>query len=240
MREKNILAVIIARKGSKGVPGKNLKLLAGKPLIYYMISTAKEAAIIRNMDIVLSTDSEKIREFGIKAGISAPFLRPQELAEDNVPSWPVVKHAVIQMELTKNIKYDIIVYLQPTCPLCKSGTILECISSIEDSAEFVSAVAVTGVSTHPFRMKRLMSNGYLINLIDQGFEDMRPRQVLPAVYQRAGSVYASLRKVVMEDGTLVGEPCKGVIVPKDEAIDIDTELDFLVAEQAMLERESRP
>jgi CMP-N-acetylneuraminic acid synthetase len=92
--------------------------------------------------------------------------------------------------------------------------------------EVESAVAVTEVDTHPFRMKRILSDGRLINYIDQGFEDMRPRQQLPKVYRRAGSIYASHRKVVMEDNTLVGDPTLGVIVPPITAVDIDTEIDL--------------
>ncbi len=154
------------------------------------------------------------------------FSDPPELAEDDVPSWPVVQHAVKKAELIRQTRYDLIIYLQPTAPLCRAEDILRCIHTLHKNPEAESVVAITEVDTHPFRMKRMLSDGRLINYIDQGFEDMRPRQQLPKVYRRAGSIYASRRKVVMEDDTLVGDPCIGVVVPPMTAVDIDTEIDL--------------
>jgi len=220
------LAIIIARGGSKGIPKKNLANIGGRPLIAHMIDSALTASDSVQMDVVFSTDSEEIRQAAIEAGAWAPFLRPAELAGDDVPSWPVVQHAVEQAESIKQMRYELIVYLQPTAPLCRPQDIVRCIHKLSDNQDAESAVAVTEVETHPFRMKRLLKDGQLINYIDQGFEDMRPRQLLPKVYRRAGSVYASRRKVVMEDDTLVGDPCIGVVVPPETAIDVDTEIDL--------------
>lgn len=222
----SILAVVIARGGSKGIPNKNLRLIGEDPLVSHIIKSALEAKKLVNFDLVFSTDSEEIRQVAVGSGAWAPFLRPSELAADNVPSWPVVQHAVNKAESIKQICYDLVVYLQPTAPLCRAEDILRCIHALQKDAEAESAVAVTEVDTHPFRMKRMLSDGRLINYIDQGFEDMRPRQQLPKVYRRAGSVYASRRKVVMEDDTLVGDPCIGVVVPPETAVDIDTEIDL--------------
>lgn len=222
-----ILFVVIARGGSKGLPGKNLALVDGTQLITHIVRAAASASEnYENSCVVFSTDSDEIRNVAINSGAWAPFLRPAELAEDDVPSWPVVQHAVEQAEAIKQTRYDVIVYLQPTAPLCRSEDIVRCIQELKDNADAESAVAVTEVETHPFRMKRLLSDGRLINYIDQGCEDMRPRQQLPKVYRRAGSVYASRRKVVMEDDTLVGDPCIGVVVPPETAVDVDTEIDL--------------
>jgi CMP-N,N'-diacetyllegionaminic acid synthase len=220
------LAVVIARSGSKSIPGKNLVKIGGKPLVSYIIEAAVRAAETVPLEIVISTDSENIRTAAVKAGAWAPFLRPAELAADNVPSLPVVQHAVRQVEKIKKTTYDLIVYLQPTAPLCRPIDIVKCIERLHDEPGLASAVAVTEIETHPFRMKRLLSDGRLINYIDQGFEDMRPRQVLPKVYRRAGSVYASRRAVVMEQDTLVGDPCGGVVVPPETAVDIDGPIDL--------------
>ncbi|MBF9020216.1 acylneuraminate cytidylyltransferase family protein [Rhodobacterales bacterium HKCCA1058] len=220
------LAVIIARGGSKGIPRKNLSDIGGKPLVAHIINTALKAAASENFDVIFSTDSEEIRRVAVGAGAWAPFLRPSELAADDVPSWPVVQHAVREAESIKQTHYDLIVYLQPTAPLCRAEDILRCMHILQTSPEAESAVAVTEVGTHPFRMKRMLSDGRLINYIDQGFEDMRPRQQLPKVYRRAGSIYVSRRKVVMEHNTLVGDPCIGVLVPPGTAVDIDTEIDL--------------
>ena len=218
--------VIIARGGSKGIPKKNLMPVGRLPLFAHAVQSAIGAAKVIPLEIVFSTDSEEMRLVAIENGAWAPFLRPAELAADDVPSWPVVRHAVEQVEAIKRKRYDIIVYLQPTAPLCRSEDIVRCIQELKENPDTESAVAVTEVETHPFRMKRLLSDGRLINYIDQGFEDMRPRQQLPKVYRRAGSIYASRRKVVVEGNTLVGDPCIGVVVPPETAIDIDTVIDL--------------
>lgn len=222
----SILAVIIARGGSKGVPGKNLRLIGSEPLITFIIRSAQDAAKNVDFDLVFSTDSEEIRQVAIAAGVWAPFLRPSELAADNVPSHPVVLHALMQAELLNNKRYDIVVYLQPTAPLCRSLDIVRCINLLIETPSADSVVAVTESEIHPFRMKRMLSDGRLVNYIDQGFEDMRPRQQLPKVYRRAGSIYASRRGVLIDDKTLVGESCFGVVVPSETAVDIDTEMDL--------------
>lgn len=222
----NIIVVIIARAGSKGITGKNLISIGEIPLISHAVQSAKQASFLVPFEVIFSTDSDEMRNVAIDAGAWAPFLRPAELAADDVPSWPVVQHAVAQAEKIKEIRYDLIVYLQPTAPLCRPEDIVRCIRTLHETPTAESAVAITEVETHPFRMKRLLNDGRLINYIDQGFEDMRPRQQLPKVYRRAGSVYASRRKVVMEGNTLVGDPCIGVVVPPETAIDIDTEIDL--------------
>jgi len=217
------IAVIPARGGSKGIPRKNLADLGGKPLIAHMIGHALACGAID--DVVVSTEDEEIAAVARAHGAKAPFLRPVELATDLVPSLPVVQHAVSQMETRGGGRYDVVVLLQATAPLCRPADIAACVGKLAD-ATTMSAVAVAPVSTHPFRMKRIVDGDRLINYIDQGFEDMRPRQVLPPVYRRAGSVYASRRAVVMEENTLVGDPCRAVIVPADTAVDIDGPLDL--------------
>ena len=234
---QNILIVIIARGGSKGVPNKNLYVINGKPLVVYSIENANIIKTYNNnVDHVLSTDCPQIRDIAIASGAWAPFIRPAELAEDHVESYPVVKHALFETEKIKGKNYEIVVYLQPTSPLCRPEDIVKCINLLGTNSAFNSAVAVTPVSTHPFKMKRLLKHGQLVNYIDQGFEDMRARQVLPKVYRRAGSVYASRRHVVLEEETLVSDQCGGIEVPCETAVDIDNYIDIKVVEVLMQER----
>ncbi len=223
----NIVAVILARAGSKGIPKKNLAMLGDRPLVAHMIGHALNAGV--EMDVVLSTESEEIAAVGRKWGAQVPFMRPSHLAEDTVESLPVVQHAVNCMEQIHNKEYAIIVYLQPNAPLCRPQDIKDCVDTLQKQPDAESCVTITGVQTHPFKMKRLVDGRRVINYIDQGFEDMRPRQKLPPVYRRAGSVYASRRNVVMEKGTLVGDPCLGVEVPVETAIDIDLPMDLELA-----------
>ena len=163
------LAVIIARAGSKGIPNKNLSLLAGKPLICHIIESALMAKEVFPFDIVFSTECPQIRDVAISAGVWAPFLRPKELAADDIPSLPVVQHAVNEAEKIRGLVYDAIIYLQPTAPLCRSQDIVSCIECLLQNPNIESSVAVTEANTHPFRMKRMLSDGRLVNFIDQGF-----------------------------------------------------------------------
>jgi N-acylneuraminate cytidylyltransferase/CMP-N,N'-diacetyllegionaminic acid synthase len=227
MNKPNIIAVILARGGSKGIPRKNLADLGGKPLVAHMITHALNTST--HMDVVVSTEDEEISEAAKQFGAQVPFMRPKELAKDDVPSLPAVQHAVKEMEKREGHFYDLVVYLQPTAPLCRPQDIDTCVNKLLEDSVLRSAVTITEVETHPFKMKRLIESKHLINFVEQGFEDMRPRQSLPKVYRRAGSVYASRRDVVMNNNTLVGEPCLGVLVPKETAFDIDTPLDLEMA-----------
>lgn len=218
------IAVIPARGGSKGVPRKNIIDLGGKPLIAHMIGHALASGVFA--DVVVSTEDAEIAEVARAHGAQVPFLRPVDLAGDLVASLPVVQHAVTEMETRRGAAYDKVVLLQATAPLCRPEDIAACLEKLAADPSCMSVVTVAPVSTHPFRMKRVIDGDRLINYIDQGFEDMRPRQVLPPVYRRAGSVYASRRHVVMEQGTLVGDPCRAVVVPADTAIDIDSPIDL--------------
>lgn len=224
-----ILTVILARGGSKGIPKKNLSLIGNKPLVTHMIETSLEVANSYKMDVIVSSDCDEIIEVSKKAGAWVPFKRPTYLAEDNVESLPVVKHAVEKVEKIKKCKYEIIVYAQPTSPLCRIIDFKSCINALLNNKDLESSVPITEVSTHPFKMKRINSKGYLSNFIDQGFEDMRPRQQLPKVFRRAGSIYVSKSHVIMEKNTLLGNPCLGIQVPYETAIDIDNHLDLQLA-----------
>ena len=219
-----ILSVIIARGGSRGVPRKNVADLGGIPLVAHIIKSALGIRI--SSDLVRSTEDEEIASVGKEYGAEVPFLRPVELAGDDITSLPVVQHAVHQMEKRKGYTYDIINYLQPTAPLCRSEDIEKCLQKLIENQNAESVVTITESPVHPFKMKRLIDEDRVINFIDQGFEDMRPRQSLPKVYKRSGAVYASRRSVVMDKNTLVGEPCLGVPVPKETAVDIDTPEDL--------------
>lgn len=222
-----LLAVVLARGASKRIPRKNLALIGEHPLVVHIIQAARNSGL--DLDVVLSTDDTEIAHIGKTAGAEVPFMRPANLSGDDVESLPVVQHAVLEMEALKAVTYEVIIYLQPTCPLCSPDDVRACVEKLHRSPDANSVVSITPVSTHPFKMKRLVDNERVINYIDQGFEDMRPRQKLPKVYRRAGSVYASRRHVIFEQNTLVGDPCLGVIVPEERAIDIDSPLDLELA-----------
>jgi CMP-N,N'-diacetyllegionaminic acid synthase len=226
LADSKILVVIIARGGSKGIPNKNLADIGGKPMISHCIETALKASELIPLNVIVSTDSCAIRKVSLIAGAWVPFIRPAHLAGDNIQSCPVVQHAVSIAESIVNHRYETIVYSQATSPLASYADMVKCIEVLKSNSEIESVVAVVETETHPFRMKRMLSDRRIVNYIDQGFEDMRPRQSLPKVYRRAGSFYVSRRRVVMEDGSLVGDPCIGIPVSPETAVDIDSQIDL--------------
>jgi CMP-N-acetylneuraminic acid synthetase len=222
-----ILAVIPARGGSKGVPRKNVAIVAGKPLIAYSIAEALK--VERFTDLIVSTNDEEIASIARGCGAEVPFMRPAELAGDRTPSLPVMQHAVEQMEGLRGTTYDIVVMLQPTTPL-RTAVDIDAALDLMAATGCDSVVSLVDVGgNHPFRMKRLIGDR-VVNYVEQDGEDMRPRQELPTVYIRSGSVYASRRAVVMEDETLVGADCRGYVIEPERAINIDTMNDLRVAE----------
>ena len=223
----NILAIIPARGGSKSVPRKNIVKVNGRPLISYTISAA--LMVDRLTDVVVSTDDPEIAEISRELGAQVPFVRPVDLASDQAQSAPVIEHALYFMEKIKGLKYDAILMLQPTSPLRTSKHIEESLD-LFTSKECDSVVSIVSVGgNHPFRMKRLIDN-QLVNYIDQGFWDMRPRQELPPVYIRNGSIYLIERDVLINKGQMIGEKCLGMVMGDKESINIDTPLDLKLAE----------
>lgn len=228
-----ILAVIPARGGSKSVPRKNIASIAGKPLLAYTVEEALKLDAIT--DLIVSTDDEEIAEIARLFGAMVPFMRPAELSTDQALTAPVIRHSLLEMEAQRGFHYDAILTLQPTTPLRRACHIQTAIDMLvaKDCDSVVSVVSVNG--NHPFRMKRLMGDR-IINLIDQGFEDMRPRQALPPVYIRNGAIYLSRRHVVADQEQMVGPLCCGFEMDIEESVNIDNQLDFKLAEFLLYER----
>lgn len=229
------LGIIPARGGSKGVPRKNLRVLAGKPLIAWTI----EAALNSNLSmVVVSSEDDEIISFSSTYGGIAPFVRPADLATDDAPTLPVAKHAIEHIE-EKHGQVGSVLVLQPTTPLRTAEDINRGLALMRET-ECDSVVSVVNVgANHPFRMKRIVAGNRLVSFIDQGFEDMRPRQQLPPVYIREGSIYLAKRHLVMEEATLVGGDARGIVVDENDSVNIDTEQDFMRAETLMNIRHNR-
>jgi len=227
MLEKKILGVIPARGGSKGVKNKNITSLNGKPLIAYTIDAAKKSKLLTHA--VVSTDNTVIASVAKKYGGDVPFMRPSNLATDSAPSAPVVAHALQFMEEHHGLTYDAIMLLQPTTPLRLASDIDRAIELWlnSDSDSLVSVVNVG--AEHPLRMKRIVGER-LVNYIDQGMEDMRPRQELPAVYIRNGAIYLTSRELFVATKSLVGEDVVPYIMPEERSVNIDASKDLFYAD----------
>jgi len=226
------LGVIPARGGSKGVRRKNVRELRGKPLIAWTIEAAMKSGLDK---VIVSSDDDQIIAVARSYGDIAPFVRPAELAMDSALTLPVVRHAVDYAEQHYG-RVENVVLLQPTTPLRSAADIDNGLNRMTEAGcdAVVTVVEVGGY--HPFRMKRIVGEDRLINFIDQGFEDMRPRQELPPVYIREGSLYIARRDLVMDQNTLVGGDVRAIVVNPEDSVNIDTEADFLRAEAVMARR----
>ncbi len=222
---KKILAVITARGGSKGIPGKNVKLLGDKPLIAYSIDVAKKSKLITHT--IISTDDQTIADVAKTYGGDVPFIRPKEIAEDKTKHVPVMQHAIEFMEKKNGIKYDYVVILQPTSPFRLVEDVDETLKKLI-SAEADSAVTLVDCGNdHPVKAKKLVKGKVLPYSLPEP-EGVR-RQDLEPAYRRSGAVYAMRRDLIME-GSLYGKEIVGHVVPADRSVDIDTPFEWFRAE----------
>jgi len=229
MRSIKTIGIIPARGGSKGIPGKNLKPLLGKPLIQWVIEASKKSELIN--DIILSSDDEDIIDFSKKLGVDAPYKRPSELAKDKALIIDVIVHTLAWLKDNRNEEYDYVCLIQPTAPL----TIAEDYDSairlaIKNEADTVITVRSTG-SYHPAYMCSLDDdnrvNWYIKN---PSWGSMPRRQDLPPVYIRCGNVYVIKTSLILNHRKLYGAKLLAYNIPDDRAIDIDTPMDLKLAE----------
>ena len=228
--KRNILAVIPARGDSKGIPRKNVRPLCGKPLIAYTIEAALSSKLIDR--VIVSTEDEKIAEVTKKYGAEL-IRRPPELAQDDTPSLPVYQHAIRHLEKMEDYRPEIIVILQPTSPLRIVGDIDGAIERFL-KAKYDSIVSVCEVEYPPHWMYALAGNR-LKTVIKDG-ENVIRRQDAPKVYRLNGAVYVTSRDIIMKESRVLGRDTRAYIMPLERSIDIDTELDFKLADLLMRER----
>lgn len=220
------LCIIPARKGSKGIKNKNIIYFCGKPLIQHTFNIAKN--IEKKFDILVSTDSKKIKNLALKFNFNFLGLRPKSLSGDKIETKDVLKYELKRIEKVKKKKYENILLLQPTCPFRVSAKIFFALNKI-NSRIYDSVVSVADVeAAHPFRMKVFRSK-YLVNFVKQKKENMKPRQMLPKVYIRSGSIYLFKRNILLKNNSLVGKKCYGLVLKGKETINIDTkdQLEYL-------------
>ena len=226
---KIIISLILARGGSKGIPRKNIKLLAGKPLIYYSINPSLQSKLIQHT--FLSTEDQEIAAVAKQLGAEV-ITRPLELAQDDTPDLPVLQHAVNYLETKKNIHPDLIVFLRPTQPLRTVEDINKAITTALN-ADVESVHTVHEAKEHPYWMNQIDDNENLIDFVPGGWNYPR-RQDLPKVYKSNGLVDVMTRDLLMVKNQKRGDRQKAVIVAKEKgSIDIDTEFDWIMAEEMM-------
>jgi CMP-N,N'-diacetyllegionaminic acid synthase len=227
-----VLGIVPARGGSKGVPGKNLRLLAGRTLLEYTAGAAKESGVIDR--VILSTDSEEIAAAGRRAGLEVPFMRPAELAQDDTPMLPVVQHAVDTLSRS-GWTPAVVVLLQPTSPLRRAAHIRDAVRLLCESGAD-SVVSVVQVARHlsPDYVMRL-DEGVLRPFLPDGGRVTRRQDARPA-YVRDGTVYAFRRTTLEHFGSIYGENCRPLVLDDAESLSIDSPADWAAAERILAGR----
>jgi CMP-N,N'-diacetyllegionaminic acid synthase len=219
--EKRVLAVIPARGGSRGVARKNVRDLAGKPLIAW---TIEEASRSQHIDrLILSSEDAEIMSIARTYGCEVPFTRPADLARDDTPGVMPVLHALEALP-----GYDIVVLLQTTSPMRTAADIDGCIEQLVESGAG-ACVSVTPAERSPYWMFTMDSRGIMEPLLRADSRAHR-RQDLPSVYALNGAVYAAKCEWLLEHKTFVTPETVGFVMPQERSLDIDTELDLRIAQ----------
>ena len=229
-----VLGVIPARGGSKGIPNKNIALVSGRPLLAYTAEAASGSRLLTRC--VVSTDSPAIAGVARELGLDVPFTRPAELARDSTPSIPVLQHAVRWLEENRGETFDAVMTLQPTSPLRRAGDIDGAIELLAASSADTDSVIsfVDAGEKHPARMKFIDADGFVAEPPFAEMFEGQPRQMLPKIYLREGSIYLTRMHVLMQQNSLKGARCRAWIVPEERAINIDSPFDLFLAEQILM------
>lgn len=222
IQNKRVLGLIPARGGSKGVPGKNVRDFAGKPLIAWTIEAAQKSQYLDR--VILSSDDSQIIDIAKEYGCDVPFVRPEALAQDESSALDVILHALE----TLSESYDMLVLLQPTSPLRSAEDIDSCLEACE-KAKAPACVSLKRLEKGLGWMFRLNESGALQKLISEADECLR-RQDSPDFFELNGAVYAAEIDWFLKNRSFTSDETMGYVMPADRSLDIDTELDFKIAE----------
>ena len=227
-----VLGIVPARGGSKGVPGKNVRPLAGRTLLEYTARAARESAVLDR--VILSTDSADIADTGRRAGLDVPFMRPATLAGDDTPMLPVIQHALESLA-RDGWSPDLIVLLQPTSPLRRPDHIRAAVTTLRET-KADSVVTVVEIPRHlsPDYVMRI-DGGRLQPFLPEGARVTRRQDARPA-YSRDGTVYAFWRATIERFGGIYGEDCRPLLIDARESLSIDSPADWDAAERLLAGR----
>jgi CMP-N-acetylneuraminic acid synthetase len=224
-----VLGLVPARGGSKGVPDKNVKPLAGHSLLDYTARAARESGVIDR--VILSTDSLEIADAGRRVGLEVPFMRPATLAADDTPMVPVILHALAELS-RQGWSPATIVLLQPTSPLRRPDHIRAAVKLLRDTGAD-SVVTVVEVPRHlsPDYLMRI-EDGRLKTFLPDGERVTRRQDARPA-YSRDGTVYAFRRSTIEKSGGLYGDDCRPLVIDPSDSLSIDSPADWDEAERLL-------
>ena len=237
MTQPYSVAFVFARGGSKGVPKKNIRLLAGKPLIAYSIEAARQCAGVDR--VVVSTDSPEIADIALAWGAEVPFLRPPELATDTASEWLAWRHAIAEVERVSGRRIDAFLSVPTTSPLRDVDDLDACLGKLLVSdADIVLTVTPSQRSPY-FNMVSFDATG-AVGLLMPLPKGVLRRQEAPRSYDITTVAYAARRDFVLRADAMFQGRVAAVVVPPERALDIDTEFDFQVAELLLRNKASMP
>ncbi len=229
-----VLGIIPARGGSKGVPRKNIRLVAGRPLLAYTVDAAQASLWLTKF--IVTTDDLEIRQIAISLGCEV-LVRPPNLAADDTPMLPVIFHALEALQ-SRNEHYDIIVLLQPVAPLRTGADIDACLELlVESGADSVVSVCEVPKHYHPEWQLVLTDNGRLTTYNGKPLNTLAPaRQLLSSTFVRNGALYAVWTELLMKNQQLLGANTCAYMMPENRSINIDSETDLLLTELVLAQQ----
>ena len=223
-----VLAIIPARGGSKGIPGKNIREFAGFPLVVYSIAAGRQAKTVTR--VIVSTDSEEIAAVSRQYGAETPFLRPAEHAQDNTLDLPVFRHALEWLVQHENYHPDVVVQLRPTSPIRPRNCVDDAVNMLLDRPEADSVRGVVPAGQNPFKMWRVdPASGQMRPLltVDGVAEPYNaPRQVLPPVHWQTGHIDAIRPDTIIKKNSMSGDIILSLLIDPRFTVDIDTPADW--------------
>jgi CMP-N-acetylneuraminic acid synthetase len=233
---KRVLALVPARKGSKGLPLKNVRMLHGKPLLQWPIAAARASRYVDR--VVISTDDAQFAELGRAAGADAPFLRPPEFATDTAPSIAFIEHALDTLEAAGD-RYDYLVLLEPTSPLTEAIDVDAALEALD--AQRAVADAVVGVtplvSAHPAFAVRTDDRGLLRPFQHETFAALPRRQDIEPLYSLDGSLYVSTVDALRRERGFCHARTLPYVTPRFKSFEVDDLVDFICIEALLSRRE---
>ena len=226
-----VLAIVQARGGSKGLPRKNVRPLRDHPLVAYSIASGRAARSITRL--IVSTDDDEIAAVAAQYGAEVPFRRPLDLAADDTPDYPLFVHALDWLEANEKYRPDAIVQLRPTTPFRPRGMLDEAIRILLADSQADCVRGVTAPKQTPYKMWRDAGDGYLSRFLRTAFAEPynMPRQKLPQAYWQTGHVDVIRTSTIRDQHSLTGRRVRPIHVDLSYCVDIDSPADFELAEQ---------
>lgn len=228
-----VLALIPARGGSKSIPRKNIRPLAGHPLIAYSIAAGLAAETVDR--VIVSTDDAEIAAISRRYGAETPFLRPAEYSQDSTPDLPVFFHALEWLAQHENYQPDVVVQLRPTSPFRRVSHIDQAVYRLIERPDADAVRTVCVPFQNPYKMWRIDAGGWMVPLMETEFAEPYnlPRQALPDVYWQTGYVDAAWRDTLVQHGSMTGKRILPLVIDPSEWIDIDSPDDWRRAERLL-------